>query len=171
MSHVMLIVEPGLSVPQRDGTSFRRLDHDDFALALSEAGLEVTVLRGGPNNAPANRLVLLHMASGLDDIGALPFELRERTVAIGGRVRGEPDDPAAWVRQFRLLGLILYDAWRNWTYHARSALGLYGRNDVAEAAGLVPLSGTGALNTQPSPLGLPEVVARYLLAAQNIVLK
>lgn len=101
-----------------------------------------------------------------DEVASLPADVRRRLVAV---VDVAPDRAAEWVARHGLLGVVTPFTWVRWVAGTMGATGVFGRADVAAAAGLTQRAETGALTGRERFLDLPDLLARYLRAAGPVV--
>jgi hypothetical protein len=108
---------------------------------------------------------LMFAAVDSKTVAGLSAEERSRVVLVV-----EGNQPAAVAAEatrqaLGFLGLVEPHAWRSWQRGLFVAWGLYGRPDVAQAAGLVPRD-TQGLQPANDRESLPSVLTRFLLAAE-----
>jgi hypothetical protein len=101
-----------------------------------------------------------------DQVAELPVPVRRRLVAV---TDVDAEAASRWLAEQDLLGLVTSFTWTRWAHGMMGASQVFGRADVAGAAGLTQRAGTGALTGQGKPLELPDLLARYLAAAGRVV--
>ena len=131
-----------------------------FVAKLATLGVEV---RRVERPAEAD-ITLVFAAPDAPIVTELSAKARARTILFAERSAG---DPAAKRAELGLLGLIDSRAWFRWCGGAYVTRGLHGRPEIASAANLVA-SAEGLVPADDS-LSLPEVLARYLTAAQRVL--
>jgi hypothetical protein len=140
----------------------------DLADALSRFGLAARHRRADSAAATAAAVTAV-TAGGLvvlvgaepAVIAALPADARRGIVAV----TDAEDDPRDWTTRAGLLGLVTKRTWLRWSTGMMGASGFFGRPDVAAAVGLVTREDNGSLTDPHRTADLPELLARYLLAA------
>jgi hypothetical protein len=140
----------------------------DMAEELRAAGLPAGYRQvGSIVEAGSVPGLLVAVEAEPDEVAALPDEIRRRLVAV---TDVPPGEAAAWVARHGLLGVVTPFTWVRWVAGMMGASGVFGRADVAAAAGLTQRAETGALMARGRWLELPDLLARYLTAAGPIVL-
>jgi hypothetical protein len=98
-------------------------------------------------------------------VAELSVEERSHVVLIAEGDRPTAAEADATLQTLGLLGLVEPRAWTVWQRGLFVAFGLYGRSDIAKAAGLALLDGQG-LQPESDRESLPAVLARFLRATE-----
>jgi hypothetical protein len=151
-----------ISVWYEDKPSLSAFGPKEFVAELEALGVRVGT---GDSAAEGDvRLVFANVESAA--VTALSADARARTVVFD---EGGARSPGAEARRetLGLLGLVDASAWFKWRGGMLVVWGLYGRTDVANAANLV--SKPEGLQGPDTTLALPELLARYLFAAERVL--
>ena len=162
---VVEVGETSESVIVRElGTPGHPLRPVDMAAQLGAAGLPAAYRQVGSTSAAgAVAGLLVVVETEVSEVVALAADVRRRLVAV---VDVAPEEAQRWVTAQRLLGLVTPFTWMRWVAGMMGASGVFGRADIAAAAGLTARPDTGALMKDGRYLELPTLLACYLAAAR-----
>jgi hypothetical protein len=137
------------------------LSFDAFIAAVARRGLKFRRVE----QATIDTVCVLF--GSLEDgvVARLPAEVRNKVVVVAEGGTPAAIDAASTRDSLGLLGLVEPRAWNSLQRGLYVTWGLYGRRDVADAAGLVPSPSEG-LQPLGEPEALPDLLARFLIAAE-----
>jgi hypothetical protein len=152
-----------LCYPADEQSRLRPLGRGSFVSELEACGLMFRRV----DHPAGHGIVLLFAPLEGSEIATLSPAVRARVVLVAEGNTPVSIEAEATRETAGLLGLIQPKAWLDWQRGLFVAWGLYGRSDIAMAAGLAPLD-TQGLQPVGAREALPAVVARFLAAAEPL---
>jgi hypothetical protein len=145
----------------KDHELIRTFGPPEFIAELVELGVAIRRIDRPAESGVA--LLFAELEAAI--VFSMSADARSRTVLVseGG---GWNDDWEARRQALGLLGVVESMAWSRWQGGKYQSWGLYGRADIASAAGLT-MSSKGLRTPDGEPL--PELLAPFLLAAERVL--
>ncbi|HTR52775.1 MAG TPA: hypothetical protein VMJ10_18805, partial [Kofleriaceae bacterium] len=155
-----------IDICYRDDPTEGAFGHAAFVHQLEQAGASLQRVA-----APTSTNVCVFFGSLEDDVMAkLAPDVRRRVVLVAEGATPDAASAESTRSAHELLGIVEPSAWRNWKRGLYVAWGLFGREDIATAAGLKPID-TRGLQLANDTISLPSLVARFVITADNIAQK
>lgn len=149
-------------IPPTDATFGGPFDRDTLVSELEQRGLTLRRVE----RLEAAGIVLLFAALDGPVVASLDAAARRRIVLVAEGPTPKPEEAETAREASGFLGLVEPRAWSNWRRGLVVTWGVYGRPDIATAAGLELQDGRGLQLAGGKRERLAEVLARFLAAAE-----